>query len=128
MNTYEIRPVTFRSRERQLARELEELAAQAPVAMGWADEGACRGRGDNLMYPAARPGTAQHRRDAEPARKVCQGCPVRAQCLEYALAVGEDFGIWGGLDEDERRRLAGGPSGVDGPAASDSAAVDGWAA
>lgn len=120
MNTYEIRPVTFRSRERQLARELEELAAQAPMAMEWAVEGACRGRGDNLMYPASRPGTAQHRRDAEPARKVCQACLVRAECLEYALAVGEDFGIWGGLDEAERRRLAGGSAGAEAGA--------GWAA
>jgi Transcription factor WhiB len=31
---------------------------------------------------------------------------VRVQCLEYALAVGETHGIWGGLNELERRRLA----------------------
>jgi len=36
---------------------------------------------------------------------VCRGCVVREDCLEYALANGEKFGIWGGLSERERRRL-----------------------
>ncbi|WP_456569617.1 WhiB family transcriptional regulator [Blastococcus sp. SYSU DS0539] len=39
------------------------------------------------------------------AKRVCTGCPVRAQCLEFALASDERFGIWGGLSERERRRL-----------------------
>jgi hypothetical protein len=38
------------------------------------------------------------------ARAVCARCPVRTACLEYALAHGETFGIWGGLNERERRR------------------------
>jgi len=39
------------------------------------------------------------------AKAVCAGCPVRAQCLEHALAHDERFGVWGGLSERERRRL-----------------------
>jgi len=39
------------------------------------------------------------------ARAVCSGCSVRAQCLEYALNNKEQFGIWGGTSERERRRL-----------------------
>ena len=39
------------------------------------------------------------------AKRVCAGCPVRLQCLEYALNNDERFGIWGGLSERERRRL-----------------------
>ena len=39
------------------------------------------------------------------AKRVCVGCDVRAECLEYALASDERFGIWGGLSERERRRL-----------------------
>jgi len=39
------------------------------------------------------------------AKRVCAGCPVRLQCLEYALGNDERFGIWGGLSERERRRL-----------------------
>ncbi|MFE5895867.1 WhiB family transcriptional regulator [Streptomyces sp. NPDC056488] len=40
-----------------------------------------------------------------PAKKVCGACDVRAECLEYALTHDEQFGIWGGLSEKERRRL-----------------------
>ena len=39
------------------------------------------------------------------AKRVCVGCDVRAECLEFALASDERFGIWGGLSERERRRL-----------------------
>ena len=43
--------------------------------------------------------------DGGDAKKVCVGCEVRAECLEYALANDERFGIWGGLSERERRKL-----------------------
>ena len=39
------------------------------------------------------------------AKRVCTGCEVRAECLEFALTNDERFGIWGGLSERERRRL-----------------------
>ena len=36
------------------------------------------------------------------AKKICTPCPVKTQCLEHALAVPEDYGVWGGLTQDER--------------------------
>jgi WhiB family redox-sensing transcriptional regulator len=39
------------------------------------------------------------------ARAMCAGCPVRSECLEYALDNKEAFGIWGGTSERERRQL-----------------------
>src|SRR3712207_3201700 len=39
------------------------------------------------------------------AKRVCSGCAVRAECLEFALTNDERFGIWGGLSERERRRV-----------------------
>ena len=39
------------------------------------------------------------------AKRICSGCDVRQQCLDYALANDERFGIWGGLSERERRKL-----------------------
>lgn len=48
------------------------------------------------------------------AKKICQGCPVAAQCLEYALEHGIEYGIWGGVSAGQRksllrkRRLSGG--------------------
>ena len=39
------------------------------------------------------------------ARKICRGCPVLNQCLEYALEARIDHGVWGGCSERERRRI-----------------------
>ena len=39
------------------------------------------------------------------AKRICSGCPVRDECLDFALANDERFGIWGGMSERERRRL-----------------------
>ncbi|MCL4442947.1 MAG: WhiB family transcriptional regulator [Actinobacteria bacterium] len=39
------------------------------------------------------------------AKSVCEQCPVREACLEYALANRERYGIWGGASERERRRI-----------------------
>jgi WhiB family transcriptional regulator, redox-sensing transcriptional regulator len=45
------------------------------------------------------------RRREEAARALCAACPVQVDCLDYALVVQEPHGIWGGLNELERRRL-----------------------
>jgi hypothetical protein len=39
------------------------------------------------------------------AKKLCSSCPIRLECLEYALAADEEYGVWGGLSPVERRRL-----------------------
>jgi WhiB family transcriptional regulator, redox-sensing transcriptional regulator len=44
---------------------------------------------------------------AREAKSICGGCVVRAECLDYALAHDERFGVWGGLSERERRALKG---------------------
>lgn len=43
--------------------------------------------------------------DVARAKSVCAECPVRAHCLAFAVNTGQDFGVWGGLDADERRLL-----------------------
>ena len=43
--------------------------------------------------------------NAAPAKRVCRACPVRAECLEYALEHRILFGVWGGTSERERTRL-----------------------
>ena len=44
--------------------------------------------------------------DFRTAKKFCAMCPVKMQCLEYAIVANETHGIWGGLSYKERRRLA----------------------
>ena len=47
-----------------------------------------------------------HGQPATEAKAICAGCPVRVECLDFALAGRERFGIWGGLTEKERRAEA----------------------
>jgi WhiB family transcriptional regulator, redox-sensing transcriptional regulator len=70
------------------------LEEHTPINLerGWQDAANCLGVDPDLFFP-------------ERAKEVCKGCVVRGECLEYALANGEKFGIWGGLSERERRRL-----------------------
>ena len=74
----------------------------------WRTLAACNGSQAELFYPPAPP--AREGRDERLAReraakRVCAGCPVRTQCLDYAIAASERHGVWGGLTELERRRL-----------------------
>ena len=70
---------------------------------GWASRGACRDHDPDLFFPigAAGRGLCQ----IAEAKAVCAYCPVRADCLGYALATGQDAGVWGGATEDERRQI-----------------------
>ena len=70
----------------------------------WQQQAACRGPIAKVFYPPNAPEgrSAREAREAR-AKAICRGCPVRAQCLEYALAIREPHGIWGGLSEAERR-------------------------
>lgn len=85
-----------------VGRELAELMDR-PEPGAWADQGACRDRDPDLMFPDGDEGSPAFERQAEQARAVCGWCPVRAQCAAHAIAVGEPDGMWGGLSPDERR-------------------------
>jgi WhiB family transcriptional regulator, redox-sensing transcriptional regulator len=66
---------------------------------------ACKGADPDLFFgPDAELVTARRAREAK-AKAICAGCPVRAACLAYALNAHQDFGVWGGTDEDERRAM-----------------------
>jgi len=64
----------------------------------WQVQANCMGVDPDLFFPERGASTRE-------AKEVCRGCVVREDCLEYALANGEKFGIWGGMSERERRRL-----------------------
>jgi WhiB family redox-sensing transcriptional regulator len=65
---------------------------------GWRAEALCAQTGPEFFFPEA--GGSTHE-----AKRVCRACEKRAPCLEYALAHDERFGVWGGLSENERKRL-----------------------
>ena len=60
--------------------------------------GLCRERSPQEFFPSDGVGVEQ-------ARKICAECPVKDECLEYALTYRIDHGVWGGASERERRRI-----------------------
>lgn len=64
----------------------------------WASYAACRQADPDWFFPGSDD-------DGRAAVRVCRGCPVREDCLDWALQVRIRYGIWGGLTERERRRL-----------------------
>jgi WhiB family redox-sensing transcriptional regulator len=73
---------------------------------GWQFDASCRGEDSALFFA---PNYFERREEKEAregrAKAICARCPVRAECLEYAIRTRESHGIWGGLNELERRQL-----------------------
>lgn len=69
----------------------------------WRDRAACRDTDANLFFPVGSTGSAIDQIEA--AKAVCRSCPVQDACLGFAFETNQEAGVWGGKDEDERRRL-----------------------
>ena len=82
-------------REPQVVESFGEQLDEEP---GWQEQALCAQTDPEAFFPEKGGSTRE-------AKRICSGCEVRAECLEYALANDERFGIWGGLSERERRRL-----------------------
>jgi len=73
----------------------------------WQHNAACKGDDASLFYPPLRFEAKDVRFTRERrAKSMCATCEVRTACLGYALRTSEPHGIWGGLNEFERRELA----------------------
>ena len=66
--------------------------------LAWQEQALCAQTDPEAFFPEKGGSTRE-------AKRICIGCEVKGDCLEYALGSDERFGIWGGLSERERRRL-----------------------
>ena len=92
-----------RSADRRGAIEHQGIAGLLGIGLesdgqSWQERALCAETDPEAFFPEKGGSTRE-------AKKICTGCEVKAECLEYALANDERFGIWGGLSERERRRL-----------------------
>lgn len=71
--------------------------------MEWLHRARCKDEDPELFFPIGTSGPAAVQ--IEMAKSICMLCPVRSECLEWAMATGQEAGVWGGLSEDERRAL-----------------------
>lgn len=86
----------WRTRGMGLVAALEET---------WQLKAACRGPQATVFFPPPRFERKDEKSDRERrAKAICEGCSVQRSCLGYALRIREPHGIWGGLNEVERRR------------------------
>lgn len=72
-------------------------------AFDWRAKAACRDKDPELFFPVGNTGAAYQQ--IEEAKSVCRTCKVIDACLKCALDTNQDYGVWGGLSEDERRAL-----------------------
>lgn len=77
------------------------MAGRRPKNLGeWRDQAECLGEDPAIFFPE------RNQTMATQAKGVCKRCPVKDDCLDEAISNGERFGIWGGMDQEERRKEA----------------------
>lgn len=84
---------TISEMDQSIARTLGD-----PDQREWMVDARCLDADPEAFFPEKGGSTRE-------AKRICADCPVTGECLEYALANDERFGIWGGLSERERRRV-----------------------
>lgn len=67
----------------------------------WRELGSCRKLDTTMFFPIGQTGEAEVK--IARAKRVCLTCPVRQECLEFAVTTNQEYGIWGGCSEEERR-------------------------
>lgn len=86
------------TRERIAGIDLESLPPDPLPPDMWQHLAACYGIDPDLFFPTSE-------EEASPALTYCTTCRLRETCLAWALKNGERYGVWGGLTEQQRRRL-----------------------
>jgi WhiB family redox-sensing transcriptional regulator len=73
----------------------------------WQARAACRGPQAAVFFPPTHAERKEDKAEREArAKEICASCTVRGACLEYAIRIREPHGIWGGLNEVERKQLS----------------------
>ena len=69
----------------------------------WRDQAACRHADPDLFFPVGTTGPVL--RQVEEAKRICQACPARRPCLDWALSHNVASGVWGATTEEERHAI-----------------------
>jgi hypothetical protein len=82
----------------------QEIRRTRPTSIrDWREAALCARIDGDLFFPVGR--NAAARMQTEQAKRICAQCPVREQCLSWAISTGQMYGVLGGLSEDERWEL-----------------------
>jgi WhiB family redox-sensing transcriptional regulator len=73
----------------------------------WQHKASCRGPQAEIFFPPSHAERKEEKLQREDrAKSICRSCSVRVDCLDYALRIHEPHGIWGGLNETERKQMS----------------------
>lgn len=84
--------------KRAVGIDLKSLPPNPSPPDMWQDQAACYGIDPDVFFPISE-------EEAGPALAYCAVCTIREMCLAWALKNGERYGVWGGLTEQQRRRI-----------------------
>lgn len=89
-------------------RLLGERPSNALGVPDWMDNAACRGEDTVTFFGPELIGSGSNGRpwDTRPAKAICAACPVREDCLSFAIAEGIRYGVWGGMSPKQRQKLS----------------------
>ena len=76
--------------------QLNELVTE--YRRDWQDDASCKGLDPDIWF-------LDRVQSARTAKRICSDCPVRIECLVFALSNNERFGVWGGMTEAERKKI-----------------------
>src|SRR3954451_22777043 len=94
-----LEPLLRRNAQQRTAPPPQKGATPVPTRnLDWKAEAACRDLPTSIFFPDSES-------DSGPALAVCATCPVREQCLDFALRTRQHDGVWGGATETERKRI-----------------------
>lgn len=80
---------------------MESTDIIAPNHESWRSAARCSEMDTTMFFPIGVTGSAEMQ--IQTAKAICTSCPVEDKCLEYAINTNQEYGIWGGKDEEERR-------------------------
>jgi WhiB family redox-sensing transcriptional regulator len=87
--------------------QLVENRLPAPIAENyeWQSKAVCRNVDPEIFFLPDNSRMGDRTRRINAAKEICKTCPVISECLAYALDIKETYGIYGGMSEEERRRI-----------------------
>jgi len=84
--------------------DMEAFIAPEEDDRNWHHRAACRSEDPDIFFPEEGSSVIRTQLE-ETAKAICRRCGVMQECLGWALESGQNYGVWGGLSEDERRAL-----------------------
>ncbi|WP_276565109.1 WhiB family transcriptional regulator [Rhodococcus rhodochrous] len=95
--------MTNRTSTMPLLHHIDAARSTNTTSEHWWDAAACKFFGPAPFFAPDDETHGQRARREHTAKLICRPCPVRHECLHYALAIGEHHGVWGGATEHERK-------------------------